>query len=476
MRKYLAKKMIEKSTKNASIRGVSLTEVLFATALTGVVIAAAGYGVSSLVSSSNAASARSDRRAEQNRSLDFMSAEIRESTGIVKDAQSAAAPSGGTGSTAFTFTPLGTGATKVLMVNTVATGATPIVYYTATPATGSWKGPRVVYRWGPTFDNRGNYTNASSPDTWTHEVLIDNIAAASTATQILGGIPGTGRVCTNTTDNPSNGGTYNGDSGFNACVDAAGRTAVIRQDGQIAKVLGTSENYIASTNTGARRISAVGPTPSSLPTGAITANLATTVFTKDDPTGVVTVNKPSTITVTTLPGDGYPGDTSVRVAKGTSATSFTNSYFTSNSTLMSIPKSTTTSQSITVTVAAGEVLSLAGCSNLNGTMTGSNSNFFTSDIFYCPVSTANQGNTVFTFKQGDFVPDIAGAKNGSVQQPSLREILTGSKTIANVPAYSASTGKGLKSNELFYVYEVYTTNTSSTYRDLQDIVVKLTFN
>jgi hypothetical protein len=470
MRKYLAKKMIEKSTKNASIRGVSLTEVLFATALTGVVIAAAGYGVSSLVTSSNAASARSDRRAEQNRSLDFMSSEIRESTGIVKDAQSAGAPSGGTGSTAFTFTPSGTGATKVLMVNTAATGATPIVYYTATPATGSWKGPRVVYRWGPTFDNRGNYTNASTPNTWTHEVLIDNIAAASGATtSVLGGGTGTGRVCTSTTDNSSNGGTYNGDSGFNACVDAAGRTAVIRQDGQVAKI-GAAENYIASTNTGARRIIVQSPTSSPFPDGALTCPL-TSIFCLDG--GAVVVPTAKTITVTTLPGDGYPEATSVRVAKGTNVAAFTSSYFTANSSLMSIPKNTTTTQSMTVNVAAGETIAIAGCSNGTGSMTGS---FYTSNINYCPISTANQGNTVFTFKQGDVVPNIAGAYSAGVQQPSLREIITGSKSIANVPEYNAVTKKGLKSNELYYVYEIYTTDASSTYRDLQDIVVKVTFN
>jgi hypothetical protein len=467
MRKYLTKKMIDKSTKNSSIRGVSLTEIMFATALTGVVISAAGYGVSSLVGSSNAASARSDRRAELNRSLDFMASEIRESTGIEKNALTAATPSD--------FTALGSGATKVLMVKTSDTGTTPIIYYTAAPTTGAWKGPRVVYRWGPAFDNRGNYTNASTPNTWTHEVLIDKISAADAATQIIGGIPGAGRNCTSTAASPNNGGTYNGDSGFNACVDAAGRTAVIRQDGQIAKVLGASENYVASTNTGSRKINAAGPTPSSLPSGAVSATLPPDCFTKNDANGLVTATCNKTITVTALKS-GYYKPTSVRVAVGTNISNFTNnSFFTTgsnNTNLISMPANNPSSQSITLNVTSGQMLSIAGCSNSTGNMS---SGFNTSNISYCPKSTVHQGTTVFTFKQGDPVPNIAGAYADGVQQPSLRELITGSQTIANVPAYNATTGRGLKSNELYYVYELYTTSASSTYRDLQDIIVKVTF-
>jgi hypothetical protein len=471
MKKYLASKVVGRATKKSSNRGASLPEVLIGAALITTMVAAAGYGLSNMVTASTASNARSDKRAEQNRSLDFIASEIRESTSLVKDAQNAANPSGS--SPTYTFTPLGSGATKVLMVNT-ATASAPVVYYVATPPSGSWKGPRVLYRWGPTFDAAtGNYSNASTPGTWTSEILVDNIPNASAASTLLGGTPGADRNCTSTTAKPNNGGTYNGDSGFNACVDAAGRTAVIYQDGQIAKVLGTSENYTASTNTGSRRLIASGPAARTLPAGAISSSLTPGCFTKDSTGAVTACGTSKSITVTTLPGDGYPWDTSVRVAKGTSVSSFTNAYFTSNSTLMSIPKNSTSSQSMTVTVTPGEMISIAGCSNGNGNMTGG---FNTSNINYCPVSTANQGNTVYTFKQGDVVPNIAGAYSNGVQQPSLREIITGSRTIANVPAYSASTGKGLNSNELYYVYEIYTTDTSSTFRDLQDIVVKVTFN
>jgi hypothetical protein len=458
MRKYLAKKMIDKSTKHSSIKGVSLTEVLFATALTGVVISAAGYGVSSLVSSSNAAGARSDRRAELNRSLDFMSSEIRESTGIEKIADTAANPAG--------FTPLGSGASKVLMVKTADTGATPIIYYTATPASGTWKGPRVVYRWGPTFDNRGNYTNASTPTTWTHEVLIDNISPASANTQIIGGIPGTGRNCTYSTANPNNGGTYNGDSGFNACVDAAGRTAVIRQDGQIAKVLGASENYIASTNTGARKISTQGPTPSSLPSGATTASLTPSCpssATFSIVNGGVCVPNAQNITVEIIPG-GYPVATSLRVAVKPTGTVFTNTILNAGT-----PQTVSSNRSKTYNIPAGSTISMAGCSNGSGNMNGPWQDYANPgyEVEYCPTSTdpSHQGNTVYTLKNGDTIPTVAGAG----KQASLATILT------NAGMSSASGKVVAQPNQIIYLFEVATEQKTHAYHDLQDIVVKVTF-
>jgi hypothetical protein len=479
MKKYLTSKVVGRATKKSSNRGASLPEVLIGAALITTMVAAAGYGLSSMVTASTASNARSDKRAEQNRSLDFVAAEIRESTSLVKDAQNAANPSGSS-PTSYTFTPLGSGAIKVLMVNT-ATASAPVVYYVATPPAGAWKGPRVLYRWGPTFDAAtGNYSNATTPGTWTSEVLIDNIPNASAATSFLGGIPGTDRNCTSTTAKPNNGGTYNGDSGFNACVDAAGRTAVIYQDGQIAKVLGASENYTASTNTGSRRLIASGPAARALPAGATSAGLTAGCFTKDSSGAVTICGTSQSITVTTIPTNGYPWATSVRVAKGTQISDFTNAFFTNssnNSNLISIPaNNTSASQSITLNVASGQMISIAGCSNGTGNMTGG---FNTSNINYCPTSTAHQGATVYTFKQGDTVPAVAGAYASGVQQPSLRETITGSQSISTVPAYNASTGKGLKANELYYVYEIYTTATSggnATYNDLQDIIVKVTVN
>ena len=51
-----------------------------------------------------------------------------------------------------------------------------VVYYLETPATNSvWRGPKVVYRWGPKVDAYGNYIDANTPTNWTSEPLIDLI-------------------------------------------------------------------------------------------------------------------------------------------------------------------------------------------------------------------------------------------------------------------------------------------------------------
>jgi hypothetical protein len=70
----------------------------------------------------------------------------------------------------------------------------PIVYYIADPPNSSvWLGPRVIYRWGPTLLQNGNYSDGDghdlttqppgTPVTYSNEVLIDRISdrAATTA-------------------------------------------------------------------------------------------------------------------------------------------------------------------------------------------------------------------------------------------------------------------------------------------------------
>jgi hypothetical protein len=482
MKKYLASKVVGRTTKKSSNRGSSLPEVLVGAALITTMVAAAGYGLSSMVAANTASNARSDKRAEQNRSLDFVATEIRESTSLEKDAQNAANPSSPSGVTpAYAFSPSGSGAVKVLMVN-VPNAPVPVVYYVAAPPAGSWKGPRVLYRWGPSFNAAtGNYSNATTPNTWTNEVLIDNVPNASAASSILGGTPGPDRNCTSTTAKPNNGGTYSGDSGFNACVDDAGRTAVIYQDGQIAKVLGTYENSTASTNTGSRSLSASGPTARALPAGAISANLATTPpFTIVN--GGVEVSKASTIIVQTLDGKGYPVATSLRVAVKPIGTAFTDTILGAG-TLQTDARNAT---SQTYNVPAGSTISMAGCSNANGKMSGPWQDYLyyagesTSGpsrdqykIQFCPTSTnpSHQGHTVFTLKNGDAIYGMAGAGAGtSSAQSSLLQILTAA-------GMSSSNGTLVaKPNEIVYLFELATQMDPHQNHDLQDIVVKVTFN
>ncbi|NJM75170.1 MAG: hypothetical protein HC852_04530 [Acaryochloridaceae cyanobacterium RU_4_10] len=100
--------------------------------------------MASMIDASTVANAKTERRVELNRSLDFISNEVRKASSLVENAEGAADP-------ASFSTPGATSPTKVLMLN-LPNAAAPVVYYVAQPSSGNWSGPRVVYRWGPKFD------------------------------------------------------------------------------------------------------------------------------------------------------------------------------------------------------------------------------------------------------------------------------------------------------------------------------------
>jgi hypothetical protein len=452
MRQQLAEKMQQKSIKSLSSRGFALADLLVGAALTTAVVAVAGFGVSSMIGSSNASNARSQSRVEMNRSLDFITAEIKKSKGLIPDVNATTLTPALTIPSRFATTKSsiidGT-ATNVLMIdiNTPATGTSrpPVIYFVGTPKSGLWKGPRVLYRWGPKFNASGGYDNADAPTGWTSEALVDNIAA-STATA---------PTCTS--------GTMNGDSGFYTCVDSAGKSAQILQNGKINKLVGSAETYRLSMNTGTRQTTVVQPTPT-IAAGAASASIAPP-FTIVN--GGVDVPKASSITVQTIAGKGYPDETSLRVAVKPIGTTFTDAILGAG-TLQADARYAT---SKTYSIPAGSTISMAGCSNGTGSMTGSFKDYPSSATYkieYCPTSTnsSHQGTTVHTLKNGDTIPTVAGASG----QDSLATILTKA-------GMASTSGKVVaNSNQIIYLFELATTQKTHEYYDLQDIVVKVTFN
>jgi prepilin-type N-terminal cleavage/methylation domain-containing protein len=267
MRTNLAKRLKGKTAKSLSNRGFTLMELMVAATLTTAVISAAGYGVASMISTSTASTSRSERRAELSRSNDFIATEIREGSGIVKNTSTFTLPSASVTAFEASYSTKVTGTiTKVLMVKPSATSTTPIIYFAATPSTGSWKGPRAIYRWGPAFNSTGGYSDEGTPSSWVSEAVVDQIQAAS----------GTAPSC-------PTGSTANGDSGFYICVDSLGTTstdlygksAQIFQNGKISKVLGASENYEVKMSAGSRKTS-VTVAPASFALGAIASPFTVT--------------------------------------------------------------------------------------------------------------------------------------------------------------------------------------------------------
>jgi hypothetical protein len=440
MRQNLAKKMQMKVTKNLSNKGFALVDLLVGAALTTTVIAAAGYGLSSMIGASNASSARTQTRVEMNRSLDFITAEIRKSSGIVKDVNSTAATATIPTSFATSYNGIVSGAiTKVLMINTTATGSTPIVYFVATPTTGLWKGPRVLYRWGPKFNASGGYDNPGTPSAWVSEALVDNIAANT----------GTAPACTGT------GCGTNGDAGFYSWVDASGKNVQIFQNGKVNKLIGSAETYSVSMNTGSRQttVTRTYPTISSGASSIIDWTLNG---------GTVTTNTALTMKLRYLGGDIVCGDPSYPIPTFGSVT-------------LQTGNATPVTTNITMTAGADTTLSNVAA---NTTMTVSGKGVGNSGSGGCnrgtygPYSSTNT-TQVKSLRNGDSVPQTPGY----LGQASIDTYLTSASTnpVTGRPIVNTATHKiDLADNQVIYLFEFGTTDTNSGAFDLQDMVVLAT--
>jgi hypothetical protein len=247
MQKKLIRQALGKSAKRVSNSGFALMDLMIGAALTTVVVAAAGYGVTNMISSSTASNSRTAIRTDLSRSNDFIMAEIQKSSGLVTGSLSS--PAGFTTASYSGKIKAGTTPTNVLAINPQG-GSSPIVYFVATPAAGIARGPRALYRWGPAFNSDGTYSTTAS---WVSEVVVDRIQDATAAPS--------GWTA------PSCSGTLSGDYGFSACVDSLGKSAKIYQNGKISKVLGGSESYGTSTNISSRK-TIVETAPASFANGA----------------------------------------------------------------------------------------------------------------------------------------------------------------------------------------------------------------
>ncbi|NJK42190.1 MAG: prepilin-type N-terminal cleavage/methylation domain-containing protein, partial [Acaryochloridaceae cyanobacterium SU_2_1] len=227
----MPQKLLQPSTAQ---RGFTLPELLIAAVIGLGVVGLGGMGLVSILGSSKSASAQTDRRAELNRSLEFIATEVRHADTIAQDAAAAAKPA------SFTSSLPITNAQPVLVLR-LAAASEPIIYYIGAASDNTWLGPRVVYRWGPAYDVQGNFSNPTDPSNWTHEPLIDQIDDSSAQpTCPSSGMP-----------------KVNGLAGFFACVDSAGKVAEIHQMGQVSKPLGIKETYQVSSAVSTRPVAAV---------------------------------------------------------------------------------------------------------------------------------------------------------------------------------------------------------------------------
>ena len=165
-------------------RGFTLVELLVALVITGIVISLTGTGLYALMNANQRSQIETTDRLELEQALAFMTDEIKMSqqvmTNIPHDATN--------------FNPV-SGVIQIILVLNPAPSSKltkPIIYYLADPPNSSvWLGPRVIYRWGPTLLQNGNYSDGDGKDVagilpgapieYFNEVLVDRISDRVTA-------------------------------------------------------------------------------------------------------------------------------------------------------------------------------------------------------------------------------------------------------------------------------------------------------
>ena len=179
--------LISKQSDRYKERGFTLVELLLALAITGLVMSLAGSGLYALMTANDRSQSETMDRLELERALAFMSDEIKMSRQVINTVTSIPGFNPASGVTSSSVRPI-----LVLSPASNSRLDKPIVYYLAEPPNSSvWLGPRVIYRWGPTLLQNGNYSDGSGNDVATlahgvsvpyyNEVLVDRMSDIATA-------------------------------------------------------------------------------------------------------------------------------------------------------------------------------------------------------------------------------------------------------------------------------------------------------
>ena len=208
--------------------GFTITEVLLAGLMMLIVVVVAGNGVINLLRSNYRANADSEIQNNLNRTLEFVSDDLRRARIIAKTAA------------AITSDQVPPGARAVLAFQipdpnspSQAPLGEQIVYYTQVPEnTDSLTGPRVLWRYGPRLDENGNYDY--DIDTWIPSPVTDMLAATANNTDCPAGF--------NLIATPSN-----AVDGFSACVHNDGKQVILNANAQVRMTTNEEVNYSVST-------------------------------------------------------------------------------------------------------------------------------------------------------------------------------------------------------------------------------------
>lgn len=159
--------------KNKSNSGFTLTELLVGLFMSIFVIGALGFGLMQILRVTQKGNSETLVRNESSRALDFISDEMRRASAIEVDMTDTNIDALG-GSNYTSKKKSGATVRLALQVPNVSAG---IIYSVAPPEnTSPWKGPLVIYRWGPNLDANGNYTDPTDTTSWSNQALVDGIS------------------------------------------------------------------------------------------------------------------------------------------------------------------------------------------------------------------------------------------------------------------------------------------------------------
>lgn len=202
-------KWLLRSHKRNTSSGFTLTELLVATAISGIALTIAGVGLVAIMQKQRESSTEVGQRTNFNRALDFIANEVRMAN-TVQTPTSGSVP----------IVPCGT-ATGVLELTIPKPGlpaaqADRVVYYLQTLngcPNSAWLNPGVIRR---------KYINASNSTLNSDSILIDAVAAPTTLPGCPSGI------------------TRVGGNGFYACIGSNNRTVDLYLYGQLADSYGST--------------------------------------------------------------------------------------------------------------------------------------------------------------------------------------------------------------------------------------------
>ncbi|WP_319422317.1 PulJ/GspJ family protein [Pleurocapsa sp. FMAR1] len=219
-------KLLKKNKFNAN-SGFTLIELLIGLFMSIFVIGALGFGLVTVLGTTQSENSKAKARNENSRALDFISDELRRARKIETNA---------TNAPRFTVS----GATVVLALDiplindsvTLDTDSDPnikderVIYYLKSNSGTNWKGPQVLYRWGPPLNANGEYSPkpAGTINSWTEQALIDGINNTTVTSP-----------CTTGTVTPTN------PTGFYACITGT-NTAQLFLTGQTKTASGVNND------------------------------------------------------------------------------------------------------------------------------------------------------------------------------------------------------------------------------------------